>query len=151
MLFNLMKSILVIIAMNPYQRKFYKISFLNHQKIVELKDNMMGKSSEGIQLMQWMKGKLFNLRTPHFQVDAYSWANMLHMQLVPCTVSKRKRYCKSGNFRENSIFANSVKRHICVVKIGTRAWCTYISKRVILLFCQDSIFTNFPICEVSQK
>ena len=25
-------------------------------------------------------------------------------------------YCKSGNFHENFIFANSVKRHICDVK-----------------------------------
>ena len=25
-------------------------------------------------------------------------------------------YCKFGNFRENFIFANSVKRHICDVK-----------------------------------
>ena len=31
---------------------------------------------------------------------------------------KRKhcQYCKFGNFRENFIFANSVKRHICQVK-----------------------------------
>ena len=26
-------------------------------------------------------------------------------------------YCKFGNFRENFIFTNSVKRHICDVKI----------------------------------
>ena len=26
-------------------------------------------------------------------------------------------YCKSGNIRENFIFANSVKRHICDAKI----------------------------------
>ena len=26
-------------------------------------------------------------------------------------------YCKSGNFRENFIFANSVKRYICDAKI----------------------------------
>ena len=25
-------------------------------------------------------------------------------------------YCKSGNFRENFIFANSVKNHICDAK-----------------------------------
>ena len=29
-----------------------------------------------------------------------------------------KRYCKFRNFRENFIFANSVKRHICdVIKL----------------------------------
>ena len=27
----------------------------------------------------------------------------------------RHSYCKSGNFRENLIFANGVKRHICDV------------------------------------
>ena len=34
--------------------------------------------------------------------------------LLPLTILA---YCKFGNFRENFIFANSVKRHICDVKI----------------------------------
>ena len=38
-------------------------------------------------------------------------------------------YCKFGNFRVNFIFANSVKRHICDVKIANRVWFTYISNR----------------------
>ena len=34
-----------------------------------------------------------------------------------CGVSSESaKYCKFGNFRENFIFANSVKRHICDVK-----------------------------------
>ena len=31
-------------------------------------------------------------------------------------VLNRCVYCKSGNFRENFIFTNSVERHICDVK-----------------------------------
>ena len=38
-------------------------------------------------------------------------------------------YCKSGNFREIFIFANSVKRHTCDLKIAARAWFNYISSR----------------------
>ena len=30
-------------------------------------------------------------------------------------------YCKFGNFRKDFIFVNSVKRHICDVKIANRA------------------------------
>ena len=38
--------------------------------------------------------------------------------------------CKSGNFCEHFIFANSVKRHICNgKKIATRACFTFISSR----------------------
>ena len=32
------------------------------------------------------------------------------------TLSEVIKYCKSGNFRENYIFANSVKRHTCDAK-----------------------------------
>ena len=39
------------------------------------------------------------------------------------------KYCKPGNFRDNFIFANSVKIHICDAKIATRTCFTYISKR----------------------
>ena len=35
-------------------------------------------------------------------------------------------YCKSGNFRENFIFANSVKKHNCDAKIRDKAMiCVY--------------------------
>ena len=37
--------------------------------------------------------------------------------------------CKFGNVRENFIFANSVKWHICGSKFATRAWFIYIYKR----------------------
>ena len=40
------------------------------------------------------------------------------------------QYCKFGNFCDNFIFANSVKRHICDANNSQlRAWFTYISKR----------------------
>ena len=39
-------------------------------------------------------------------------------------------YCRFGNFRENFIFANSIKRHISdVKKIATKARFTYINTR----------------------
>ena len=40
-----------------------------------------------------------------------------------------QKYCKSGNFRENFIFANSVKRQTCDVK-NSRLWHD-LSKSVI--------------------
>ena len=35
---------------------------------------------------------------------------------TPCKQIRFNLYCKFGNFRENFIFANGVKRHICHVK-----------------------------------
>ena len=40
------------------------------------------------------------------------------------------RYCRFGNFRENFIFANSIKRHISdVKKNANKARFTFINKR----------------------
>ena len=33
-----------------------------------------------------------------------------------CAYKSRLAYCKFGNFRENFIFGNSIKRHICDVR-----------------------------------
>ena len=62
-------------------------------------------------------------------------------------------YCKSGNFRENIIFANSGKRHICDVKNSRLGHGLPISvnDRVIAPIREDSIFTKLRICEVSRK
>ena len=62
-------------------------------------------------------------------------------------------YCKFGNFRENFIFANSVKRHICDVKNSRLSHDLHISvnDRVISPFREDLIFTKLRICEVSRK
>ena len=63
------------------------------------------------------------------------------------------RYCKSGNFRENFIFANRVKRHICDVK-NSRLWHGLhisVKFRVIAPFREDYIFTKFRIYKVSRK
>ena len=48
-------------------------------------------------------------------------------------------YCKIGNFRENIIFPNSVKRNICVVKQMRFGHDLLISvnNRVISPFCED--------------
>ena len=62
-------------------------------------------------------------------------------------------YCKTGIFRENFIFANSVKRDFCGVKIS-RLWYDVpisVNDRVISPFRADSIFTKLRICEVSRK
>ena len=51
-------------------------------------------------------------------------------------------YCKSGNFHENFIFADSIKRHICDFKnwrIGHDV-PILVNDRVISPFREDSIF-----------
>ena len=61
--------------------------------------------------------------------------------------------CKSGIFQDNFIFANSVKRHICDVKMS-RLVCDLhrsVNDRVISGFREDVIFTKLRICEVSLK
>ena len=62
-------------------------------------------------------------------------------------------YCKFGNFRDNFIFVNSVKRHICDVKKSRLGHELPISvqDRVITPVREDLIFTKFRICEVLQK
>ena len=64
-----------------------------------------------------------------------------------------KYYCRFGNFRENFIFANSIKRHISDVKNSRLMQVIPISinDRVILPFLEGFIFTKLRICEVSRK
>ena len=53
-------------------------------------------------------------------------------------------YCKLGNFPENFIFVNSVKRHICDVKnvqLGHDLLIS-VSDRVISSFQEDFILTK---------
>ena len=52
--------------------------------------------------------------------------HLIHWSRVKIIIQKCN--LKFENFRENFIFANSVKRHITRVKIATLAWFTYISK-----------------------
>ena len=61
--------------------------------------------------------------------------------------------CKFGNFRENVIFANSIKRHINDVKnLRLRQDLpTSIKDKVILPFHEGFIFAKLRICEVSRK
>ena len=56
-------------------------------------------------------------------------------------------------FRENFIFANSVKRHTCGAKFSGLVHDLPISvmDRGILPFCEDFIFQKLCICEVSRK
>ena len=53
-------------------------------------------------------------------------------------------YCKFGNFHENLIFANSVKRHICDVQISRLRpdLPLFVNHRVILLFLAGLVFTK---------
>ena len=61
-------------------------------------------------------------------------------------------YCKSGNFRENLIFANSVKRHICDEKSRTgHDLPISVKDRVISPIREGLIFTKLRMCEVSRK
>ena len=55
--------------------------------------------------------------------------------------------CKSGNFCENFIFANSVKRQTCDIKnlrLGHDLPISVIN-RMISRFCEDFIFTKLCI------
>ena len=58
-------------------------------------------------------------------------------------------YCKLGNFAENFIFANSVKRHIYHVKNSLLGddFLTSVNDRLILTFHKDFIFTKLRTCE----
>ena len=63
-------------------------------------------------------------------------------------------YCKSGNFRENFIFANSAKRHICEVKKIRGLCCDLpisVNDKEISPFREGFIFTKLRIFEVSRK
>ena len=63
------------------------------------------------------------------------------------------QYCRFGNFRENFIFANSIKRHISDVKNSPIRQDLPLSVNdiVILPFREGFIFTKLRICEVSRK
>ena len=62
-------------------------------------------------------------------------------------------YCKFGNFRENFIFANSVKRHISHVK-KLRTWHdlpSSVKDKELSPFLEAFIFAKLRIREVSRK
>ena len=60
------------------------------------------------------------------------------------------KYCKIGNFRDNFIFVNSVKTHICDVESSRqgRDLPLKVNDRLISLIREDYIFTK---SEVSRK
>ena len=62
-------------------------------------------------------------------------------------------YWGFGYFRENFIFANSIKRHISDVKKSRlrQDLPLSINDRVISPFREGLIFTKLRICEVSRK
>ena len=59
-------------------------------------------------------------------------------------------YCKFGNFRENFIFANSVKRHICEIKNSRLGHDLLYQKidRVISPFCEGLICTKLRFAKI---
>ena len=61
---------------------------------------------------------------------------LLHLLVILPWVVK---YCKSGNFRENFIFANSIKIHICDAKHSRlgRDLRILVNDRVISAFRED--------------
>ena len=63
------------------------------------------------------------------------------------------QYCRFGNFRENFIFANSIKRHTSNVKNSRLRQGLPISTddRVILPFCEAFIFTNFAYAKFREN
>ena len=83
---------------------------------------------------------------------------LMHVHVPLCQNRKHsscldRHYCKFGNFRENFISANSIKRHICDVQTSRLRHDLPISvnDREILLFREGLIFTKLHICEVSRK
>ena len=75
------------------------------------------------------------------------------LRTIFIVISYDSQYCKFGNFRENFIFPNGVKRHICNVENSRNMHDLPISvnDRVILPFHESFIFTKLRICEVSRK
>ena len=67
--------------------------------------------------------------------------------------SDLNQHCRFGNFCENFIFANSIKRHISDVKNSRLRQDLPISikDRVIMPFREGFIFTKLHMCEVSRK
>ena len=68
-------------------------------------------------------------------------------------VYRAQLYCISGNFRENLIFANSVKRHTCDVKIsrlGHDLPITVIDS-VISRFARISFSRNFAYAKFHEN
>ena len=63
------------------------------------------------------------------------------------------RYCRFGNFRENFIFANSIKRHIRDVKNSQirQDLPISINDRVILPFREGFIFTKLHYAKFSEN
>ena len=63
------------------------------------------------------------------------------------------KYCKFRNFLENLIFANCIKRHICVAENKRLEHELRISVNDIVIspYRENFIFTKLCICEVSQK
>ena len=81
----------------------------------------------------------------------YSHANLYLLLDCLSIIPKKLCYCKSGNFRENFIFANSIKRHICDVKnlrLGNDL-PTSVNAKVISSFHKEFIFKKLRlhICE----
>ena len=62
-----------------------------------------------------------------------------------------KVYFRFGNFRENFIFANSIKKHIKKNSRLRQDLPISINDRVMLPFREGFIFTKLCICEVSQN
>ena len=63
------------------------------------------------------------------------------------------KYCRSGNFRENFIFADSIKRHVCDIKYSPLGHDLPISvkDRIFSPFREDFVFRKLRICEVLRK
>ena len=84
--------------------------------------------------------------------DILSLGILVGMATRPCKFCL-SIYCRFRNFRENFIFANSIKRHISDVKNSQLRQDLPISikDRVILPFREGFIFTKLGKWEVSRK
>ena len=73
--------------------------------------------------------------------------------LACCICHSVYKFCKSGNFCQSFILANSVERHICDVKNFQLGHDLPISVNdiLILLFREDFIFTNFHQSKLLRK
>ena len=67
--------------------------------------------------------------------------------------ARRNMYCKFGNFRENFIFTNITKRHICDVLNSQIEHFSPISvnDRMNSPFHKDFIFTKLRLCKFPEN
>ena len=89
--------------------------------------------------------KFENRRMTLFDTRCHKSRSQTNAYIYQMTSCLRAIYCRFRNFRENFIFANSIKRHISEVKNSRirKDLPISINDRVILTFREGFIFKKF--------